>query len=356
MTLENKAYDQNPNTIKEPGNSLCISVIVPVYNAVDCLERCVSSICKQTFTDLEIILVDDGSMDGSAGLCDELAKKDSRIRVFHQVNAGSSAARNHGIDEARGEYLGFVDSDDELLPDMYEKLYRAAAEDKASRKDTLPPVYQIGRQEIASNGDRLPDICIPPTAPETISSEVFFRELLLHKGDCSFCTKLIARNTIGNNRFPVGELNEDFRLFLDLLPKMSGIRALPDYGYLVHYREESNSRTKDPNAFPRVFTDIVNNADYAEKLVADSYPELQKVAVRFGAFQRLDYLLHIPIPRMTKDNSFYLGVVFWVRAHLGAILGSPYLTFKNKIYLLLLGIAPKFVRSVHRALKGGAIK
>ena len=174
----------------------------------------------------------------------------------------------------------------------------------------------------------------------------------MHRGDCSFCTKLIARDLIGKNRFPERELNEDFRLFLDLLSDMDGIYALPDYGYLVHYKEESNSRTKDPDAFPKVFTDIVNNADYAEALAAGYYPELKKEALRFGAYQRLDYLLHIPISKMTEDNRFYLEVVRWVRSRMGAILASPHLTAKNKAYLLLLGTAPKFVRSTHKRLRG----
>ena len=356
-------------------NSCCaplVSVIVPVYNAEDCLERCVHSITRQTYGNLEILLIDDGSPDRSGALCDALAAEDPRIRVIHQENAGSSAARNRGIEAAQGEYLGFVDSDDELLPDMYMRLIEAVrAVDHPAPSAPAPsgvidvkpaagaaavpahrPVFQIGRREIAASGERLPDICIPPEHEEVIPPKAFFRELLMHRGDCSFCTKLIARDLIGGNRFPEGELNEDFRLFLDLLSDMDGIYALPDYGYLVHYKEESNSRTKDPEAFPKVFTDIVNNADYAEALAAESYPELKKEALRFGAYQRLDYLLHIPISRMTEENTFYRRVVSWVRSHMGAILANPYLTAKNKAYLLLLGTAPKLVRSTHKRLRG----
>lgn len=89
-----------------------ISVIVPIYNIQDCLRRCVESICRQTYSNLEILLVDDGSDDGTEKLADELAKEDGRIRVFHKPNGGSSSARNMGIDKAQGKYLGFVDSDD----------------------------------------------------------------------------------------------------------------------------------------------------------------------------------------------------------------------------------------------------
>lgn len=91
-----------------------ISCIVPVYNVEKYLRRCVDSILAQTFTDFELILVDDGSPDGCPAICDEYAEKDSRVRVIHQENKGVSAARNAGLDMARGEYVCFVDGDDEV--------------------------------------------------------------------------------------------------------------------------------------------------------------------------------------------------------------------------------------------------
>ena len=99
-----------------------ISVIVPVYNILDCLERCVNSICGQTWKNLEILLVDDGSTDGTGKLCDLLAEKDDRIRVFHKPNGGSSSARNLGISMAKGKWIGFVDSDDWLDTDALKKV------------------------------------------------------------------------------------------------------------------------------------------------------------------------------------------------------------------------------------------
>lgn len=102
-----------------------ISIIVPVYNTAQYLEDCFGSICEQTYRNLEIIAVDDGSTDGSAELLDRLAKNDDRIRVIHQENRGVSAARNTGIAVAQGEYLSFADSDDMLESDMYEILFSA---------------------------------------------------------------------------------------------------------------------------------------------------------------------------------------------------------------------------------------
>ena len=100
-----------------------ISVIVPVYNVEKYIGKCVESIERQTYDNLEIILVDDGSTDTSGLICEELARKDKRIRVFHQDNKGLSEARNKGLEKAKGEYIGFVDADDVIYSKMYEKLY-----------------------------------------------------------------------------------------------------------------------------------------------------------------------------------------------------------------------------------------
>lgn len=111
-----KAMENNPK----------ISVVVPVYNAEKNLERCINSIYAQTFTDYEIILVNDGSKDNSLAVCNEYAKKDSRITVIDKENGGAGSARNMGIEEAKGEYLAFPDSDDWFEPEMYETLYNLA--------------------------------------------------------------------------------------------------------------------------------------------------------------------------------------------------------------------------------------
>lgn len=105
---------------------ILISVIVPVYNVVDYLQRCVDSIRNQTYPNLEIILVDDGSTDKSGALAEKMAMEDRRIRVFHKENGGASSARNLGISMAEGDYIGFVDGDDYIEPKMYERLLDAA--------------------------------------------------------------------------------------------------------------------------------------------------------------------------------------------------------------------------------------
>ena len=174
-----------------------ITVIIPVYNILDCLERCVASVCMQTWENLEILLVDDGSTDGTGQLCDRLAKRDGRIRVFHKPNGGSSSARNLGIEKANGEWLGFVDSDDFIEPQMYETMMREALEGGYR-------IVQVSRDEIGEDGARRPDVCAPPKEAVFRNSGEFLRTLLLHEGDCSFCTKLVNASLFQERRFPEG--------------------------------------------------------------------------------------------------------------------------------------------------------
>lgn len=329
-------------------NKPLISVIVPVYNIMDYLPRCVHSIAEQTYDNLEIVLVDDGSTDGTGALCDELAAEDERIRVYHKENGGSSSARNLGLDKAHGEYIGFVDSDDYVDKDMYECL-----QDAIVRNEKFGVrVAQIGRDEIDEEGNRLPDICSPPKQEELIGSKEFLRELLMHRGDCSFCTKLFHKSVLQEQRFPWGTLNEDFHFLVQLLPEIGSIVSLPGQAYHVFYRMGSNSRKTDRDQFSRVYEDSVVNADMVAELVDGQDEDLQKIALRFGIYQRLEYLLHIPISRMTKDNSFYCSVVSRLRSCWLQGMANPYLTAKNKLYMTLFVIAPKGVRRVHRKLRG----
>ncbi len=317
-----------------------ITIIIPIYNILDCLEKCVRSVCAQTYTNLEILLIDDGSTDGTADLCDQLALTDSRIRVYHKKNGGSSSARNLGIQLAQGKYLGFVDSDDFIEPEMYENMVQELEAGTCE-------IVQTSRDEIDENGCRRPDVCIPPETITFQKTEDFMRELLMHRGDCSFCTKLIPARFFAARRFPEGELNEDFRLLVDMLRDVDGVCILPQQTYHVFYRIGSNTRKKDKNDFSRVFEDIVRNADYVQGIVDTHFPVLQKEAIRFNLFQRLDYLLHIPVSRMNDADPLYAEVKKYCRKHVSDTISNPYLTPKQKIYLLLLTAAPKTVRRMH---------
>ena len=129
-----------------------LSIIVPVYKVENYLPKCMDSILAQTFTDFELILVDDGSPDNCPALCDAAAAKDARIRVIHQKNGGLSAARNAGLDAARGAWIGFVDSDDYIAPEMYEALYQAVQSTGADL--ALCDYAEVGEHD---QGDAAPD-------------------------------------------------------------------------------------------------------------------------------------------------------------------------------------------------------
>ena len=333
-----------------------ISVIIPAYNTAGLLRKCIESLCAQTYpaADTELIIVDDGSTDDTGALADTLAAEHpSLIRVCHRPNGGSSAARNTGLSVSTGEYISFVDSDDWVDPRFLETMVGA-----------LPPddpavMIQIGRDEIAEDGTRLPDICIPPLTPTSIYCEEQLRLLLLHRGDASFCTKLTPRVFFfppdqPPRLFPEGMLNEDFLLLVALLDVASRLVLLPRQYYHVYYRTGSNSRRRaeDLLYFPPVFTDIVRNADTVQSLVQGRYPRLRREAARFALYQRLEYLLHIPIPLMKRDNEFYRRhVVAYLRRHIPEILSNPHLTMKNRVYLLLFAAAPRTLRILHARLR-----
>lgn len=329
-----------------------ISVIVPVYNIIPYLPRCVHSICNQSYDNLEIILVDDGSTDGTGKLCDELAKEDSRIKVFHKENSGSSGARNFGISKANGEYLGFIDSDDYIDSDMYETLIDAV-------KKYNVKCAQIGRDEVDEDGNKLPNICEPPAEAQIFSNRDFLKELLMHRGDCSFCTKLISREIFDRDEFfPLGVLNEDFHILVQKLNDIGEIVSLPGQKYHVFYRIGSNSRTVSKNEFSRVFGDNVDNAEMILGLVDNLYPqdtEMKKIAFRFNVFQRIDYLLHIPIEMMSKESTpvanQYREIVRWMRKNYWKSMTNSILSVKNKIYHTLFAVAPRAVRKTHKKLK-----
>ena len=327
-----------------------ISVIIPAFNIEDLLPKCVTSVASQDYPKslLQIIVVDDGSTDKTGAVADKLSAEYENVEVIHKENGGSSSARNAGLLAATGEYVGFVDSEDYISPEMYCLLMDAALRNDAD-------MVQISRDEISENGDRLPDVVIPPEKEMVVSPKEHLRTLLMHTGDASFCTKLTKRSLFSEDmKFPEGELNEDFYLMIHMLQKVNKLIILPDQCYHVFYRTGSNSRKKkeDKDYFPSVFTDIVRNSDVALELVKRNSPDLLEVAERFGFVQRLDYLLHIPTSKMKSDNLFYREIVKNIRKNRGKILSNHYLTGKQKAYLMILSVAPGFVRKTHARIKG----
>lgn len=215
-----------------------ISVIVPVYNVEKYLRKCVDSILSQTYQNIEIILVDDGSKDNCSVICDEFAAKDARVRVIHKENGGLSDARNTGIDAAAGEYFGFVDGDDYINPEMYEKLYNAVHSAGAD-------LSICGYDLVDENGDLIrsagqSDISV-------VTREEAF-EILSRRCTVSYITavnKLYKSTVLKSMRFPAGKLHEDEFAIHHVFGMCERVAIIPDR--LYDYVQREGSITADFN-------------------------------------------------------------------------------------------------------------
>ena len=214
-----------------------ISVIIPVYKVEQYLDECVESVVRQTYGDLEIILVDDGSPDGCPALCDRWAKKDSRIKVVHKKNGGLSSARNAGLAVARGEYIGFVDSDDYVDTGMYEDLMRVMLQDEKTMVVSSPIIrntdgvfssYKVGTYEY-KDGDSM-------TFPE------YMQMFLGGKMDATVWNKLYKREFI-QVLFREGRNNEDYLFMYYNVKHVYDTHHLLAVSATPHYYYRSNPQS-----------------------------------------------------------------------------------------------------------------
>lgn len=190
-----------------------ISVIVPVYNVEEYLDECVESIVNQTYQDIEIILVDDGSPDNCPQMCDAWEKKDKRIKVIHQANGGISAARNAALDIACGEYISFVDSDDFLEATALEYLHKLIVE------YNVPMV--IGRyRRVSENGEYDKEVLSDDKIEVAVLDEYrTWEKAAFHMEFVTPWTKLYQAELWKDTRFPVGKIHEDNGILIDIIPK-----------------------------------------------------------------------------------------------------------------------------------------
>ncbi|MGN0403521.1 MAG: glycosyltransferase [Acetatifactor sp.] len=217
-----------------------ISVIVPVYNVEKYLDECVASICGQTYSDLEIFLVDDGSTDGSGAVCDKWKEADARIVVIHQENGGISAARNAGLKMAKGEYLAFVDSDDKLAPDMYEKLM---ADMVKNDSDIAVCAYQVIEEDGRERPARVEDMAAGVYTPEQIVCGLY-GNLRIRTAMVLANNKLYRKEIFEGVEYPVGKVHEDEYLIHELLLKVQRISVIRDRLYFYRIRSGSIMRSE----------------------------------------------------------------------------------------------------------------
>jgi len=220
----NRIWKKIKDGIFNPKNEL-ISIIVPVYNVEEYLEKCVDSIINQTYSNIEIILVDDGSKDNSGKMCDELQAKDSRIKVIHKENGGLSDARNAGLKIATGDYIGFVDSDDYIEEDMFETLYKLSKEHNSDISIVSFNEIYKGKIIGVRNSKKL----------EKLNKIEAIRELLIDTKIQSYAwNKLFKKELFNNIEFPTNKNFEDIATTLLLFEKANKVVLLeePKYNYV----------------------------------------------------------------------------------------------------------------------------
>ena len=275
-----------------------ISVVVPVYNVKKYLEKSFESIADQTYDNLEIVLVDDGATDGSGKLCDELAKKDNRVKVCHKVNGGLSSARNHGLLNATGDYIIFIDSDDYIHPDMISSLYS-----EIKRTDSDGAVCGIMN---VYNTKEVPQ-CSDTEIVFECDREKFLKELLIgEKIPGSVCNKLIKKEIADKLQFPVGKIYEDAFYHLDLVKAAkSYVVITKPYYYYFHRGDSITTQKYNPRKLHMIeaytgYIDYINN----------EFPSLKDEAffrLAYAHFVVLDSMLLVDDYKKLPDYKNVVG-------------------------------------------------
>ncbi len=325
-----------------------ISVVIPCYNVEPYLERCVSSVIGQTYPELEIILVDDGSTDATGELCDKLSKTDARIKVIHKENGGLSDARNAGIDVAEGEFYSFVDGDDYLEPDAYEMMTKEMKSGDVSLVSAGIVVENInGYKHINMSNESL-----------ILNREEAFLNLLgpTRTIGQSSCNKLFRNHLFQGLRYKRGIINEDMEILPKILDRCNHVVLLNKPVY--HYIRRSGSITESEFSIWK-YQGIRNAYDtldlckekypqlggYAHYYVMDSlfktYQELRRSS-NCNTFWKQEYSLRLRIIR----EYFYCSNQDDVMYECGERI-------KNMAIIALFGenLIPKLVSLKHRIMK-----
>lgn len=248
---------------KEP----LISIIVPIYNVKEYLNRCIDSILNQSYHNLEIILVDDGSTDGSGKIIDSYSVSDKRIVIIHKKNGGLSDARNFGIEIATGEYFLFVDSDDWISKEYVETLLMLAL--KYDSDLVIGKIRKTFGNKVINDKQMI--LCEEKSKEETL------KKILLQDGiDVSACAKLYSRNIFKQIRYPKGKLYEDFYIFGDIIESANKILITSYSGYYYFIRSGSIMQS----SFNSNRLVLVEKAEEYVNYFDEHYPNLHIPAMR----------------------------------------------------------------------------
>ena len=304
-----------------------ISIIVPVYNVEKYLKRCIDSILNQSFTNFELILVDDGSTDNSGKIIDEYAIKDERIKVIHKENGGQGSARNRGLDIAKGNYIGFVDSDDWIHKDMYKCMYQIINEDSTD-------IVQVGHNTVEEytkdkrcNINDLNIICIDNIIEKFTDCNSFEILPLIFP-----VNKLYRRELWKNLRFPEGKFAEDLRIIYKIYDITTKYKII-DYNFYNYYMSPNSStrgefnikKLEDLEAWEEMFQFFKNK--YSDIDISNLKAVFCRRLLRYY-FLTCEYK-NIQIDLKKKFNS-----------NVKNVLKSKKLNYKEKSVYLLFRISP----------------
>ncbi len=304
-----------------------ISVICPIYNVEKYLSRCIDSVLGQTFTNFELILVDDGSSDGCPTICDEYAKKDHRISVIHQKNGGSSSARNAGLNLAGGGYIVFIDSDDYIHPEYLKNLFLAITE---SKSDMAYCLFKRVYEETESNFAVMPCVYKNKTMCDLLQE--------WHYVEINVVWNKIYKRSLFENprlRFPNGIINEDEYLKPDLFEKIKSVSFVPQELYFYQQRKNSIQREGfTPKRLNKILA-IQRNIQYFQKhnLKQELQEEYEYFCLYYFryVFQAMHEAVDIDLRRYKQIyNSVF-----------PKLMKSKAFTMKYKYMLLLYFLTPK---------------
>ncbi len=303
-----------------------VSIIVPVYKVEKYLDKCVDSIVNQTYKDIEIILVDDGSPDNCPKMCDDWAIKDDRIKVIHKENGGLSDARNTGLEVSTGDYVGFVDGDDVVSNVMYEKLI-----DLISNSNSQISMCQFARF-IEGNS---PNYTIKDDVSVFGQNEAL-KEILKEKIGNHVCNKLFKRELFDNISFTKGVAYEDIFIFYKLVLKANKI-AITDsklYGYMQRRDSITNKCTvKNVRDYLKA-----NKTRYEELKGKEELTDYLNISVVKGF-----YILNVKAASTKEESFFFSDELVSECKFFRKIFNSKYLkdyledgNIKTKVYKIIL--------------------
>lgn len=318
-----------------------VSVVVPIYNVEPYLRECVNSILGQTYSNTEIILVDDGSTDGSSLICDEYSKRDSRIRVIHKANGGLSDARNTGLDDAHGDFVTFVDSDDWLEPNMIERCMNLI---EINNADFCGASFMLAYRD-----HKVPNHVFAK-GPEVYSKEEALAKYLFNTniGVCIWGS--VHRRSLWDEvRCPVGKLHEDQHTKYLLLDHANIVVFDPEP--LYNYRQRKGSIGH--SSFSEHSYDLLKGIDAQYNYISKKYPNIEP---SIGAACSFWYAVFVNMMLKGRywDEATARSCQRFVRDHITDIMKSKNLRFNRKAQLALFAISLAIYKMLYCKLVGFA--